>query len=193
MNRGDDLTRGGGDLEPRDTSIDDRRGSTTDAGGQASMWGENRAPGSQTRESQAWDVGGRAPSETGPATSWKEGGSPTGDARQTASADERQGTAAGAGNGSPQRAVAAGLPENEVSGYREQWRTIQATFVDDPRTAVAGADGLVVELTGRLTQLFSEERQRLEEEWAREGQAETEGLRMALQHYRSFFEALLER
>jgi hypothetical protein len=85
------------------------------------------------------------------------------------------------------------LSDDEVSSYRQQWNDIQVRFVDEPQTAVANADGLVVEVTGRLVQRFSQQREKLEEEWSRGGESETEGLRVALQHYRSFFESLLER
>ena len=53
------------------------------------------------------------------------------------------------------------------------------------------ADSLVAEVIQRLTQMFAQEREQLEQQWARGGEVGTEELRVAPQHYRSFFERLL--
>ncbi|MGW2648822.1 hypothetical protein ACWC2T_28845 [Streptomyces sp. NPDC001393] len=68
---------------------------------------------------------------------------------------------------------------------------IQTTFVDDPRDAVQAADSLVANLTQTLATTFDEHKKTLEEQWSRGAQADTEALRMALRHYRSFFNRLL--
>jgi CTP-dependent riboflavin kinase len=76
---------------------------------------------------------------------------------------------------------------------------VQAGFVDDPRRAVEDADALVAETMQRLAETFSQERKRLEQEFARQPAASgtaqsgvgTEELRIALRHYRSFFKRLL--
>ena len=75
--------------------------------------------------------------------------------------------------------------------YRSRWHDIQAEFVDNPRQAVEEADGLVSEVMQELTRVFADERQRLEAQWDRGEDAETEDLRVALTRYRSFFERLL--
>ena len=67
----------------------------------------------------------------------------------------------------------------------------QAAFVDDPKDCVQKADVLVSDLVDQLTTGFAGARSRLEEHWARGEQASTEDLRMALVHYREFFERLL--
>lgn len=86
----------------------------------------------------------------------------------------------------------APLFENpEAEELRSRWESVQASFVDEPRRSVEEADGLVKDLLERLESRFSGERERLEQEWAAGEQASTEDLRMALQHYRSFFERLL--
>jgi hypothetical protein len=87
--------------------------------------------------------------------------------------------------------AAALLADEDAGGFRSRWNEIQVRFVDEPRGSVEKADGLVAEMTGRLTQMFSEERTRLEGQWERGDDVSTEDLRIALQRYRSFFERLL--
>jgi hypothetical protein len=87
--------------------------------------------------------------------------------------------------------AAALLADEDAGGFRSRWNEIQVRFVDEPRGSVEKADGLVAEMTGRLTRMFSEERTRLEGQWERGDDVSTEDLRIALQRYRSFFERLL--
>jgi len=79
----------------------------------------------------------------------------------------------------------------DASQFRERWTEIQASFVDDPRSAVEQADTLVAEVMQRLAQAFADERKTLEQQWDRGGDTETEELRLALRRYRSFFGRLL--
>lgn len=83
------------------------------------------------------------------------------------------------------------LANEETDSFQSRWKEIQVRFVDDPRDSVKDADGLVAELMQRLAGSFSEERNRLEAEWERGGDVSTEELRVALRHYRSFFNRLL--
>jgi hypothetical protein len=83
------------------------------------------------------------------------------------------------------------LAEEDAGGFTSRWNEIQVRFVDEPRGSVQKADGLVAEMMERLTQMFSEERTRLESQWERGDDVSTEDLRIALQRYRSFFERLL--
>lgn len=86
----------------------------------------------------------------------------------------------------------AELLEHEDSAhYRARWIEIQTKFIDDPRSAVNEADGLVSEVVEKITQLFSEERKTLEGQWKEGSDVSTEDLRKALQHYRSFFNRLV--
>lgn len=88
--------------------------------------------------------------------------------------------------------AAASLFSTENSErLRGQWDSAQTAFVDDPRAAVERADRLVVETIQILSTSFTQERTRLEEQWARGESVSTEDLRVALQRYRSFFERLL--
>lgn len=83
------------------------------------------------------------------------------------------------------------FPGDEAESFRARWTGIQTGFVDEPRAAVAQADTLVAEVIQRLAQVFADERQSLEQQWGEGDSGDTEGLRMALRRYRSFFERLL--
>jgi hypothetical protein len=75
--------------------------------------------------------------------------------------------------------------------FQTKWNHIQTGFVDEPRKAVEEADELVALAIKRLAEKFAEERSRLERQWDRGDQVNTEDLRLALQTYRSFFHRLL--
>ncbi len=103
------------------------------------------------------------------------------------------------------------LRPEEVQRFSREWRDVQARFVDDPRGAVADADRLVAEamtargyripdIETRIEDLSVEHPHevthfRAAHEIARRaagGNASTEDLRQAMQHYRSIFEILLD-
>ena len=75
--------------------------------------------------------------------------------------------------------------------YRARWRSVQGSFIDDPRKAVAKGDELVAQVLKTLGESFDRERDRLEQELSRTGEASTETLRLGLRRYRSLFERLL--
>jgi hypothetical protein len=52
-------------------------------------------------------------------------------------------------------------------------------------------DGLVAEVMKRLAETVAQERAKLEQQWDRGDNVDTENLRVALQSYRSFFDRLL--
>jgi hypothetical protein len=81
--------------------------------------------------------------------------------------------------------------ESEIEGFRSQWGHIQTGFVDQPRRTVEGADKLVASVMQRLAEGFANERWGLEKQWDHGDSVSTEGLRVALQRYRSFFDRLL--
>jgi hypothetical protein len=83
------------------------------------------------------------------------------------------------------------FPNNELEDLRNRWSGVQTAFVDEPRSAVERADGLVASAMKRLAEVFAEERSRLEQQWDRGDNVSTEDLRIALQRYRSFFQRLL--
>jgi hypothetical protein len=83
------------------------------------------------------------------------------------------------------------LPQEQSERFSERWDEIQASFVDRPQEAVQEADALVSDLMQRLTGTFSNERDRLEAQWAKGDDVSTEDLRVALTRYRSFFDRLL--
>ena len=88
-------------------------------------------------------------------------------------------------------AESALLPEGDRSNYQEQWSSIQTKFIDEPKECVQEADALVADVIQQLATKFAEQRTSLEQQWGSGGEASTEELRQALQHYRSFFQRLL--
>jgi hypothetical protein len=81
--------------------------------------------------------------------------------------------------------------EPEMADFRSQWSKLQTGFVDEPRRTVEGADKLVAAVMQRLADGFANERSGLEKQWDSGDNVSTEDLRVALQHYRSFFDRLL--
>jgi hypothetical protein len=80
---------------------------------------------------------------------------------------------------------------DDVADLRARWAGVQAAFVDNPKECVQKADHLVSDLVEHLTTGFAEARSRLEEQWSQGQEASTEDLRVALMHYREFFDRLL--
>ena len=80
---------------------------------------------------------------------------------------------------------------SDAEGFRSRWTEIQGGFVDDPRSSVERADGLVAEVIKNLADAFATERGGLEQRWQQGGDPSTEDLRVALRRYRTFFDRLL--
>jgi hypothetical protein len=78
-----------------------------------------------------------------------------------------------------------------AQAFREHWDAVQIGFVDDPTQAVQRADELVAQVMKSLAETFSNERAQLEGQVQQAEQVSTENLRVALRHYRSFFQRLL--
>jgi hypothetical protein len=93
----------------------------------------------------------------------------------------------------PESGTEAGplFADEQSASYRSRWDAIQARFVDDPRGAVGEADELVSTVIGELESSFHARRDSLEAGWQEGDDTSTEGLRLALQAYRSFFGRLL--
>jgi hypothetical protein len=87
--------------------------------------------------------------------------------------------------------VEAVFSHDEVNQLRPRWNAIQTKFIDEPRTSVEEADGLVASTIQRLSDSFANERVKLESQWAKGDDVSTEDLRLALRRYRSFFDRLL--
>jgi hypothetical protein len=83
------------------------------------------------------------------------------------------------------------LPTKDIEDLRSRWTDTQAGFVDEPRKSVEQADALVAGVMKRLAETFASERSKLEGQWSRGDNVSTEELRVALQHYRAFFDRLL--
>ena len=78
-----------------------------------------------------------------------------------------------------------------ADSFRTRWLDIQASFVDEPGRSVEQADLLVAEVMKQLAKTFAEKRAKLEPQLVQGETISTEDLRIALQHYRSFFDRLL--
>ena len=83
------------------------------------------------------------------------------------------------------------FPNADSEDFRRRWTDIQAGFVDEPKPSVEKADQLVASVIQKLTQVFADERSKLERDWSKGEEASTEDLRQALRRYRSFFDRLL--
>jgi hypothetical protein len=80
---------------------------------------------------------------------------------------------------------------DDVADLRSRWAGVQAAFVDNPKDCVQKADHLVSDVVEQLTTGFAQTRSRLEGQWSQGEEASTEDLRVALMHYREFFDRLL--
>ncbi len=102
------------------------------------------------------------------------------------------------------------LPVGARDRYVEEWRTVQARFVDQPRDAITQADALIVNVMrdrGYPVADFEQRASDLSPDYAtvvqdyrtahdisvrnRSGEADTEDLRQAMVHYRSLFSELV--
>jgi hypothetical protein len=78
-----------------------------------------------------------------------------------------------------------------TESFRTRWLDIQTSFVDEPGRSVEQADLLVAEVMKQLAKTFAEKRSKLEPQLVKGEAVSTEDLRIALRHYRSFFDRLL--
>ena len=106
-------------------------------------------------------------------------------------AGAREGAGPAAARPDPQDHGGPLLGDEHCRRFRSRWESVQASFIDEPRQAVADADALVREATDELHGVFERDRRQLEGIWDRGDQVSTEDLRVTLQRYRSFFERLL--
>jgi hypothetical protein len=83
------------------------------------------------------------------------------------------------------------FPDDQLKDMQARWDDIQTSFVDEPRSAVEHADGLVAHTMQQLAEAFARERANLEHQWDSGDNISTEDLRVAFQRYRSFFRRLL--
>ena len=93
-----------------------------------------------------------------------------------------------------QRRSSAGeslIPKPQIEQLRTEWNSIQTNFVDQPRKAVEDADSLVAGALKQIQESFVLQRANLEKKWRHGDDVSTEDLRVALQHYRAFFDRLV--
>lgn len=79
---------------------------------------------------------------------------------------------------------------HEAEELQGRWREVQTAFVDDPKSAVQGADQLVAQVIQSLTASFAAHKNELDEQ-LHASTPETEDLRLALRRYRTLFNQLL--
>ena len=99
------------------------------------------------------------------------------------------------------------LSDNVRARYAEEWRQVQARFVDEPEPAVVQADGLVQRVMSDRGYPVADDFERraadvsvdhpgvvenFREGHRLAGAGDTESLRQAMVHYRALFEELLE-
>ena len=128
------------------------------------------------------------PQPVAPATAWHPGATV-----MTSPADEPE----VAGQGHADRSMTFSVPDAEpesipgspaasaTASESTRWHEIQVMFVDDPRSAVELAAGLVDDSSQALVAFVKEQQDSLLAAWHGED-AGTEELRVALQHYRAF-------
>jgi len=83
------------------------------------------------------------------------------------------------------------VSQRELENLRSRWTSVQASFVDDPRSAVKEADELISGAIKQLSETLHNQRSQLETQWSSGSQVSTEDLRRSLQQYRTFFDRLL--
>jgi hypothetical protein len=161
------------------TRVDDggRHADTTRSDDETRRTDDSRRTGDDSR--RAGEAGDRDMRTTGDVDTSYRTGSPS---DQVAAAGGATSAGSTSGNGS-----SALLGDDHDLSSR--WDQVQATFVDDPRRAVADAAGLVEDTLSRLSDTFARERTR--GEGAGNDEAGTEDLRQAMQRYREFFRRLL--
>lgn len=82
------------------------------------------------------------------------------------------------------------LSPEQREQYRSRWKDIQIEFLTDPRKSAEDANRLVDEMVQDINKQLADRCSKMEQEW-QQGKPSTEDLRLALGHYRSFFDQLL--
>ena len=80
-------------------------------------------------------------------------------------------------------------PAGDTTSAAGPWNEVQALFVDDPRASIERAAALVDDRVEQLIQSLRERQRSMQSTWQADD-AGTEELRVALQHYRSFWNSL---
>ncbi|MEV4317312.1 hypothetical protein [Actinocrispum sp. NPDC049592] len=191
------------DVPPRDRDTDDTRDTldtadtgetlgTADTGetlgtGETFGSGDTVAEGAETDEPRSTAAKGRTRFEQ-PESGVDTEPESRMDVRAEPVTDElpAQETAAGsAQNVVPQQENRTSLfEEQEAEKFRTQWREVQSTFVDEPKTAVREADTLLAKMMDELKTRIESNRNDL-------GNGDTEQMRLAMQRYRSLFDQIL--
>jgi hypothetical protein len=85
------------------------------------------------------------------------------------------------------------LSNEDRRALHDEWRAIQETFSDDPKSAVLQADRLVAAAMRNLSDSFAADRSALERQWEGSDEISGEALERAHQRYSAFFHRLTAR
>jgi hypothetical protein len=85
------------------------------------------------------------------------------------------------------------LGSDDIDDLKARWSSIQAQFIDQPRSSVEQAEALVAETLERINRIFTEQQTSLSKQWCEHEDASTEDLRITLQNYRTFLNSILDR
>jgi hypothetical protein len=88
--------------------------------------------------------------------------------------------------------AAESLPAGNTAIAHGPWNEVQAMFVDDPRASIERAAGLVDDQVKSLIEAVTERQRSMQSAWQAHD-AGTEELRVALQHYRAFWNSIEDR
>lgn len=117
-------------------------------------------------------------------------GGPSEGERASGDAEHKHAGSASRSGDSSSHGNATLIDQGKAESYRNRWNELKGEFVDEPRSAVRGANELVGEVLDELEQLFRRQRDELERGLDSDDTS-TEDLRQALGNYRSFFDRLL--
>jgi hypothetical protein len=81
--------------------------------------------------------------------------------------------------------------DDQANGFRDRWSEVQASFVDNPTTAVRSADQLVGEVVAALNAALEERQRTLGEGWRDAPDSATEDMRAAFVRYRAVFQRII--
>ncbi|NKZ05388.1 hypothetical protein [Actinomadura latina] len=90
------------------------------------------------------------------------------------------------GTGTPRKM----LDSAEAERFRERWREVQSSFVDDPGEAVRRADGLASDAVDALARAIAAHRRTLSDALEGGDRPDTERLRLALRDYRELLDRI---
>lgn len=87
---------------------------------------------------------------------------------------------------------AAWFTREEIADLRGRWSSLQAQFVEQPRSALEQAEALVAETGEKISRMLADQQTSLSEQWCNHEDASTEDLRLIMLNYRTLLNRFLE-